>query len=198
MRALVGFVPLLIVSGLAMPAGAQPATGLSADEINRMIEEIDRAIEQTDALIGQHNDAIREADEAIESIDRTLEAVSPYAGMAPIPLIGADGSMIDPEVGENFEEAMWCLNGLDIFSQLVLLDEGEMDIVSAGMDFFAGVAVENAQVLGLNDDAIRTMLDDDRPNVESELETRPHPVNGTMIEYCVQMAALYYDLYADG
>lgn len=196
MRVLCGLAFLLLAGGFMGPAHAQ--TELTVEEINRMIEELDRAIEQTDEMIGQYDEAIGEADEAIAGIDRTLESVAPYAGMAPIPLIGADGATIDPQVGADFEEAMWCLNGLDVFSQLVALDAGEMAVVDSGMDFFAGLALENAQILGLNDDAVLTMLDEDRANVADELETRLHPVDGTMLEYCMQMATLYYDLYAEG
>ena len=194
MRFLKAVTMLVLLGGLLPPATGQEMT---EEELNRMIEEIDRALAETDGLVEQHDEAISEVDRAIEGIDQTLGQAAPYAGMAPIPLIGADGTTIDPQVGQDFEEAMWCLNGLDIFSELVPLDEGEIALVNSGMDFFAGVALENAQTLGLSDDMVRTMLVDDRGSVFDALETRAHPTSGTMIEYCMQMAVLYPDLFVE-
>lgn len=189
-------LPILLAAPLLPAFGQEP----TIEELNRMIEELDRAIEQTDELIGEHDAAIGAADEAIESIDRTLEQAAPYGAMAPIPLIGADGSTIDPQVGEDFEEAMWCLNGLDVFSQLVELDEDGATLINTGLDFFAGVAIEHADTLGLDHDSVISLLEEKRPDVVDTLETAMHPTqNMPMIDFCLEMTQLYSDmLAADG
>ncbi len=195
MRLLIAFMPAVFLAAMLCPAGAQD---MSAEELERMIEELDAAIEQTDGLIEQADQGTEDADRTLDDIDRTLEQAGSAGAMAPLPLIGADGTEIDPRVGVDLDEALWCLNGLDVFSQMVTLDDGEMAVINSGLDFFADVAIESGQILGLNDSVVLTMLEEGRSEVIDTLDTAPHPTQSmTMIEYCVQAATLYHNIFAE-